>query len=387
MTGPSVPPSPEPPIDGGAGADAEAGAIAADSAGSALAEPTGVSTRRSRRRVWLWIGLLAVASGAVAAAFLVKLPYYLVQPGALRPAEQRIDIEGTESFETDGEILFTTVFISQATPALIVRAWLDDAVQIRTAEEMYPDGDRDASQRLNFARMDLSKIDATLVALDEVGLDASMTGKGALVVAVNDGSGADGALEPGDVIVAVEQQPVAVPSDIGVVLEQHAPGDTVTVTVSRDGATEDRQVVLGQLEASTGRPVLGIQVNVVDPSVASDVLVDVDSGDVSGPSAGLAWTLAIIDRLTPGSLTGGREIAVTGAIRSDGTVGQIGALPQKVATVKRAGVELFLYPAETEEAVQAEMRRIAGDDVELRPVATVSDAIAVLAPQGLDLPG
>lgn len=337
--------------------------------------------------MWLWIGVLLIAAGVVAAAFLVKLPYYLIQPGALRPAEQRIDIEGAPSFDTDGEILFTTVFISQATPALMVRAWLDDAVQIRTAKEMYPDGDRDASRRLNFARMDLSKLNATMVALEQVGVEAELTGHGARVLAVTEGSGAVGVIEPGDVITAVDGRPVAMPSDIGSILADRRPGESVEVTVRRGEDVVEEKVVLGERAESAGRPMLGVQVDVADPSVRADVKVDVDSGDVSGPSAGLAWTLAIIDRLTPGSLTADREIAVTGEIRPDGSVGQIGALPQKVATVKRAGVTLFLYPADTPAETQAEMRRIAGEDVELRPVGTVEDAIAVLAPEGLDLPG
>ena len=115
--------------------------------------------------------------------------------------------------------------------------------------------------------------------------------------------------------------------------------------------------------------------------------VVVDSGTVSGPSAGLAWTLGIIDRLTPGSITDGRRVAVTGEILDDGTVGPIGGVEQKVAAVRRAGIDLFIYPASTPEGEQEAMRRIAGDDVELRPVATIDEAVAVLVPDGLGRPG
>ena len=107
---------------------------------------------------------------------------------------------------------------------------------------------------------------------------------------------------------------------------------------------------------------------------------------MSGPSAGLAWTLAIIDRLTPGSLTDGRRIAVTGEILDDGTVGPIGGIAQKVAAVKRAGIDVFMYPASTPEDEQRAMRRIAGDDVELWPVANIDEAVERLAPDGLPPP-
>ncbi len=344
----------------------------------------------TRRRRWRWglaLGVLVVAA-LVAAAFLVQLPYYLIQPGSVRPAEQRVEVIGAESYETDGEVLFTTVFISRATPALMVRAWLDDAIETRTEAEMYPDGDREGSQRENRQRMDLSKLVATRVALEHLGIDAAFDGEGARVLGVLESSPSDGLIRTDDVIVGVDGGEVGMPSDIGVELEDREPGDTVEVELRRGGSGDPQEfdLVLGESESKPSRPVLGVEVEPANPSIASTVDVTVDSGDVSGPSAGLAWTLAIIDRLTPGSLTDGRRVAVTGEILDDGTVGPIGGVVQKVAAVKRAGIELFLYPAATPEAEQEKMREVAGDDVELRPVADVDEAMAVLVPGGVELP-
>lgn len=324
-------------------------------------------------------------AGLTAAAFMVELPYYLVQPGSVRPAEQRVDIEGAPSYETDGEVLFTTVFLSRATPALMVRAWLDDAVEVRTEEEMYPDGDRESNQRANRQRMDLSKLTATRVALDRVGIEADYSAEGARVLGVVEDGPSDGVLEPDDVIVGVDGGEVALPDDIAAELDDRAPGDTIEVVVRTEGGSSSRdvEVTLGESPSEAGRPILGVEVEPADPVVDADVSVSVDSGEVSGPSAGLAWTLAIIDRLTPGSLTGGRRIAVTGEILDDGSVGPIGGITQKVAAVRRAGIDLFIYPAATPEDEQREMRRIAGDDVTLWPVATIDEAIERLAPDGL----
>ncbi len=350
---------------------------------------TSASPRRRRRWVlWLLLGLSAIA--VVAAAMFVPLPYYLVQPGSVRPAEQRIEIQGADSYETDGEVLFTTVYVNQATLALLIRAQLDDAVEIRTAEEMYPDGDRDASRQLNQQRMDLSKLTATRVALEQVGIDAAYHGDGARVLGVSPDAPSNEVLVPGDVIVEVEGAEISMPADIGTQLESHAPGDTVPVRVVRivDGETTevDLDVELTEVDDAPGRPVLGITADPSNPRIDSEVQVAVDSGKVSGPSAGLAWTLAIIDRLTPGSITDGERIAVTGTISDDGTVGPIGGVVQKVAAVKRAGLRTFLYPASTPEDEQEQMRRIAGDDVELIPVGTISEAVEVLVPGGLQVP-
>jgi PDZ domain-containing protein len=313
------------------------------------ANPTPGTATPRRHRWWIAATVALVLAALTAAAFLVELPYYLVQPGSVRPAEQRVDVEGAPSFETDGEVLFTTVFLSRATPALMVRAWLDDAVEVRTEEEMYPDGDRDENQRLNRQRMDLSKLTATRVALDRVGIDAAYSAEGARVLGVVEDGPSSGVIEPDDVIVGVDGGEVALPDDIAEELGDRSPGDTVDVVVERDGGppTDDLQVVLGESPAEEGRPILGVEVEPANPTVDADVTVEVDSGDVSGPSAGLAWTLAIIDRLTPGSLTDGRRIAVTGEMLDDGTVGAIGGIAQKVSAVKRAGIDVFIYPAAT----------------------------------------
>lgn len=350
---------------------------------------------RRRRRVGWIVAVVLVVGGLTAAAFLVQLPYYLVQPGSVRPAEERIEIEGGRSYTDEGEILFTTVLLSRATPALMVKAWLDDAVEIRTMQEVYPDGDVDTVRRQNLQRMDLSKLIATRVALDHVGIDAEFDASGARILGFTEGSRAAEQLELGDVIVSVDGEEVGMPDDIAEELSDRRPGDTIELTVRRDvdgdgEPDEDRDVelALGSARTEDGkvRPVLGVEVEPSDPVVEAPITVSVDSGEVSGPSAGLAWTLGIIDRLTPGALTGGRRIAVTGEIFDDGRVGEVGGVEQKVAAVKRAGIRLFLYPASTPDDVQEQMRRIAGDDLELRPVATIEEAVEVLQPGGVQRP-
>src|SRR6185295_15231828 len=106
------------------------------------------------------------------------------------------------------------------------------------------------------------------------------------------------------------------------------------------------------------------------------VNVDIDSGSVGGPSAGLAFTLGVIDALTPGELTGGQKVATTGTISLDGSVGPIGGIKQKVFTVERAGVKVFLVPA----SEAADARDAAGNrGLKIIPVENVDDALKALA--------
>jgi PDZ domain-containing protein len=350
-----------------------------------------------RRRFWTGFCLLVLA-GLVGALFL-PTPYYLLEPGSVRPAEQRIDVEGTRSYDTPGQVLFTTVMIDQATLGGLVRGALDEAIVVKDEEEVYGGQDRRSSQRLNQQRMDLSKLVATKVALDYVGHPASFTAEGARVVELLPGSAAADALRPGDVITGVDGDRVNLPEDIGRALSDRSPGDTVTVRADRpvpkasgtgtqasgeraETRTVDVEITLGARDGQPDQPVVGVVVDPVNPSIESPVTVEIDSGKVTGPSAGLAWALAVVDRLTPGSLTGGRDVAVTGELLPDGSVGAIGGIVQKVAAVERSGVEMFLYPASTPEAEQREMRRLAGDDLELRPVASLAEAVEVLAPAG-----
>ena len=358
---------------------------------------------RSRRRWWIWGGLSAVVLAVLAGVIFIPTPYYLLEPGSVRPAETQVDVTGAKSYDSKGDILFTTVYVDRATLATLLRGAIDDAIEIKSEEDVYGPKGRDASQQVNQQRMDLSKLIATKVALDYLDFPAEFTARGARVIGLAADSPSTGKVQVGDVITEVDGTAVKMPNDIGVALAGKVPGDVATVSLRRgdgDGATtEEVQVTLAAASAAAGtddqpaaagqpapdhaRPILGVSVDPDAPSIDSPVQVDIDSGDVTGPSAGLAWALAVVDRLTPGSLTEGRNVAVTGEILSDGSVGTIGGIAQKVAAVKRAGVKLFLYPADTPEAEQKEMRRISDGAVELRPVKTLQEAVEVLAPGGV----
>ena len=109
-----------------------------------------------------------------------------------------------------------------------------------------------------------------------------------------------------------------------------------------------------------------------------------DTGEIGGPSAGLAFTLTLLDELTEGDLLGGVDVAVTGTMQLDGSVGPIGGLPQKVSAVRQAGIGHFLVPAGQSDEDMAAARQVAGDDVELIVVADVDEALAALQRLGGD---
>ena len=115
----------------------------------------------------------------------------------------------------------------------LLRGSLDDAIEVRTQQEVYGDRGRDETREINRQQMDLSKLIATIEALDQLGYDASFTADGARVLDVAGGADAPESIRPGDVIVAVDGVSVALPTDLREALGDRAPGDAVTVSVQR----------------------------------------------------------------------------------------------------------------------------------------------------------
>jgi PDZ domain-containing protein len=202
---------------------------------------------------------------------------------------------------------------------------------------------------------------------------------GAAVTDVQKGAPANGKLEVGDVITAVDGQPVTLAEQVGPAVRGRPPGQPVTFTVDRNGAPV--QVTVGTRAAEggacPGRPQIGVATRTRDEKFDFPVDVKIDTGKISGPSAGLAFTLTIIDELTPGDLTDAKKVAVTGTIDPGGAVGPIGGVEQKAVTADRAGAKLFLVPmAELKDA------RARAGDMKVVGIRTLDDALDELTKFG-----
>jgi Lon-like protease len=203
-----------------------------------------------------------------------------------------------------------------------------------------------------------------------------------VVAAVGDGTPADGELEVGDVILAVDGTGVMSADDVVGEVTSAEAGEPVRFTVRRDG---DRTTVPVTPEDVDGTPQVGISVGTqAKQDLPVDVTVNIDPA-IGGPSAGLMFSLGIYDTLTPGSLTDGATIAGTGTIDSAGAVGPIGGIQQKVVGARDAGAKLFLVPPDNcEDALGApneDMRLVRADtmhDARLAIEAWVKDPDADL---------
>jgi PDZ domain-containing protein len=336
-----------------------------------------VRPRRTGRIVLAIVAFLAVAF-LVGAAF-VPLPYYLFRPGSVRDTQPLISVEGTEVFPSEGSIGYTTVSLRQATLLGLVQGWIDDDVDVFARDEVLQGRDVDENRQVNLQMMSDSKQVATQVALERLGYEVDVT-VGQVVVEVLPDTPADGVLEAGDVITAIDGEPFDDGQDLSRLLGDEGPGESITATVQppSGGADRDVELALAADPDDPDRGVMGVRVMEAVLDYDFPVDVEIDTGDVGGPSAGLAFTLGIIDDLTPGDLTGGTDVAVTGTISGDGTVGPVGGTGQKAAAVREAGMTLFLVPSADYEAAVAR----AGDDLEVVAVDNIEEALAALADRG-----
>lgn len=314
------------------------------------------------RRWWLAVPLLAL----VYAAGTVYLPYYSLGPGPARAVEPLIRFAERDRFESSGTFVLTSVAFRQLTALGMVRAWLDGDLDVVERDVLYPDGQSEEQERQrSISQMDQSKLDAAYVVLEELVGYPERHGEGVLIEGVVPGCAAEGELFVGDVIEAIDGTAVSDVRDARRALEAIGPGERIRFDLDVDGEDETVTLVRGPC-ADEDEPLIGVSMIEAFPFD-----VTIASGGIGGPSAGLAWALGLYDLMTPGDLTGGATIAVTGALGADGTVYPIGGVEEKVAAAASAGAEALILPRDN----LAEAQAADDDDVRLIPVATFDDAI------------
>jgi PDZ domain-containing protein len=335
--------------------------------------------RRSKTLVRL-LAVLVVALLLLAGAG-VTLPYFALAPGSARQVNDLIRVPEAKAFPPRGKVFLATVSLRQVTPFGALQGWLDRDVDVVPERAILGSTPRRQFTQQNVQLMDDSKQVAVVVALRRLGFAVPEEGKGALVENVEKGSPADGRLAQGEVITAVDGVPTPLSDRAVEGLRRHRPGEAVRLDVlGVNGAPRSQTVVLTTRPQGEGG-FLGVFLRTKEQHFAYPFDVTIDSGAIGGSSAGLAFTLGVLDTLTRGELTGGKKVAVTGTIELDGTIGDVGGVAQKTAAVRAAGAQYFLVPpGEFKEAVAH-----AGGGLHVMKVANLDQALSVLARFGGDV--
>ncbi len=316
------------------------------------------------------IGLVLVA--AAVASLVLKSNKVAYVAGTASDVFPRVSISGQKDYPPNGRIMLATVGITgRLTWFQAFQGWLEPDTDVYNYEEIFPKG-RTSELREARVQMDDSKLVATLVALRAIGENGK--GAGVRVAEAIKDMPAVGKLNVGDVILTIGGADICIASDLRVGIKATKPGEPVELVVKRakGGPTETVKLFPKVVE---NEPRLGVIVETVKCTLPIDVKIDTDT--IGGPSAGLSMTLAIIDRLTPGDLTGGAIVAATGTIDGDGSVGDVGGVKQKTAGVIDSGAKLFLVPPGEEREARARAGKLP-----VVAVRNLSEALAALRQYG-----
>ncbi len=311
------------------------------------------ATSPPRRAAAACAGVLAAVLALVVSA--AGVPFVLYAPGVAVDTlssvagRQIVSVSGRPTYPTGGALDLTTVSVTSAGGRLslveAVLGWLDPRREVLPRALVYPPTQTAADARAEGqAQMTTSQGAAVVAAAHQVGIPVTVT---TLVGGVTPNGPAAGRLMPGQRIVSVDDRPVPGSAAVVSAVRAHRPGTTLTLGLAAASGTKNVSVRLGTPPAGSAVPAgsgyLGVS---LQDSAHAEVNADIELGQsIGGPSAGLMFALAIVDRLTAGTLPGRVHVAGTGTIDDQGTVGPIGGIRQKMLGARAAGATLFLAPA------------------------------------------
>lgn len=326
------------------------------------------------------------------AGVFIPVPYSEMSPGPTvntlgdANGEPVLHIAGRKTYPTTGHLNMTTVRVTGADYKMnvveAVYGWLSHDNIVVPHNTLYPDGKtEEQSTQENAEEFSQSQESAKVAALKEESIPVTSR---VIVAAVVKDSPSDGTLHAGDVIKAVDGKSVQAPPDVAEIVTKHKPGEDVVFTIvpakvaeaaekagKEPEGTEKVTVRTVKSDEGDDRAIVGIQAY-TDHTFPFEI--DIKLADVGGPSAGLMFALGIVDKITPGDLTGGKFVAGTGTIDDNGKVGPIGGIGMKLVGARQAGARYFLTPDENCATAASDIP----DGLTLVRVKNIKDATASL---------
>lgn len=334
--------------------------------------PPPPTTSRRWWRLVVITAVIGIALGLVGA--YVQIPYYSLGPGPAKNVAELVHVSGERVYPSDGGFFLTTVAVSTRQVSLFegLVGWIDPAVSLISRNDLVKPGLTDQQQdQYNALDMEESKYAALIAALRAVGVDSPVV-PGARVIGVATGFPAEGHLKQGDLIVGVNGAAVKDPTETVRRITARPIGSPIDLEFVRDDRNVTTQVrtIESPLRDQKGVPVIGVR---LAPAFLLPFGVTIDSQNIGGPSAGLAFALTVVDAITPEDLTRGHLVAVTGTISSDGAVGAVGGVEFKVLAAEREGADVFLVPID-----EVELATNAAERIKIIGVRSLADAVVEL---------
>jgi PDZ domain-containing secreted protein/Zn-dependent protease/CBS domain-containing protein len=323
--------------------------------------------------VWVVVGLLMLA----AAGYLFTPPIVALKPGTTLDVSNDITISGIRTDSVNGRYLLTSVRLDQPTGLEAMFLAITNQAELVPLSSVIPEGvdqQQFLQQQQEIFRQ--SQTLAAAAAAQAAGLNVTVTGGGVRVEDIVPSSPAAAELESGDVITAVDGRPVRVASDLQEALTSRPAGTAFEIRVERNGSpltVEIRSRRLEQLpEGGVG---IGVVISTVDFRVDLPFDINFRQRNIGGPSAGLAYALAITDMLETDDFASGRTVGATGTIDVNGEVGAVGGVEEKAIALVNSDADVFLVP-------QQEVDQVTTDDIDVQGVSSLDDALRFLGAAG-----
>lgn len=341
-----------------------------------------------KRKISLYVLFLI----SIAFLSLYRLDAYIMKPGSAYDVSEFVTVAGGDT-DDEGTMSLMTVAMQQATPITYLWAKTQKYQKIMNIQQVRNplEDDEEYSVR-QMKLMSDSQFNAKYVAFNKAGLDYNVHFKGVFVLNVLDGGASDGILKAGDEIIEVDGQKIESQEMLVDLLKNIRLGNQVEIKFVRNDKSQVEIVTLQEIPGSEEkRAGLGITY-AESKTIQTTPEVSMRTEDIGGPSAGLMFTLEILNQLIPEDLTKGYNIAGTGEMYTDGTVGRIGGIDYKVIAADRDGMEIFFAPddeisselkakypdLESNYATAVKTAKNIGTKMKIVPVKTIDDAIAYL---------
>lgn len=343
-----------------------------------------ICIRKTTRIQWI----LVVITLLIYILFYIPVPYFVTTPGSALDLSALVEVD--EGYEEQGRFMLTTISMRQANVSFFILAKIASYMDT-IPEELIIGEDEESEDYTNrqFKVMEQSKENAIIAAFTQLDYPIDIKQTGVLVMDIVPGLPSEEVLKVGDLIVSIDNQELKQSKQIIDYFQNKVAGDVVKVSFIRNGKSFSEEITVVNLLDSEERTDANIKRVGIGfyPADEREVIPSKDvtfhTENIGGPSAGLMFTLEIINQLIPEDLTKGYKIAGTGTITPDGVVGQIGGARLKVKAAYKQGTEIFFVPKDIAggdiNQKEAEISNYdLGNPMEIVPVATLDEAVQFL---------
>lgn len=334
---------------------------------------------------------ISIAFIIIAALFVYPMDIYISKPGGAYDLTPLVEVVGGDEDDV-GTFSLMTISLSKATAASYVYAQFTDKRNILPATSIRRSGEDEKEYNVRQSRlMSDSQFNAITVAFEKMDMQVEIEYDGVFITSVLEKGASENLLEAGDKILFINGAELEEPGDFVNIISEKDLGDKVELTLERDEKQLDVTITLAEIPESDGRVGLGIGFE-ENRMLTTDPEVIMHTSSIGGPSAGFMFTLEIMNRLTDEDLTKGYNIAGTGEMLVDGTVGRIGGADFKVIAASKEGIDIFFAPNDDlpkevldknpdlltnyEEALN--MANEIGSKMKIVPVKTIDEALDYL---------